>query len=275
MAVVTAFTAARMKEIEDSCIVNGAVDLAGDLTLERFDGSTFLAGNIMGPRGLQGVQGKTGPAGADADWEPIALDGVTNLNDVVTPGNYYQPLTAQASTARNYPKAIAGSLTVTRSSPSPTASQVLQFYTCYRANESWQRQRYNDVWEPWYKTVSEPRNQALTANWESGYAVTVHYFGVHGGQAYIDLGLERTGADLPNNSNGNITNLLIGHITNTEIYPPDNYRAQLTTTTTGFIVVGSVGWDGDVWISAFTAPGPSGWPTGYDIYVSGSWPIRK
>lgn len=45
---ITGYTAARMKTIEDSAIVGGAV-VAGDLILTRRDGGTLDAGPVMGP----------------------------------------------------------------------------------------------------------------------------------------------------------------------------------------------------------------------------------
>src|SRR5688572_27035957 len=50
MAEVTGLTAARMLEIEDASIVDGAV--SGDnLFLERGDGTLINAGNVRGPAG--------------------------------------------------------------------------------------------------------------------------------------------------------------------------------------------------------------------------------
>ncbi len=57
MAQVTGYTAPRMKEIEDSAIVDGDV-VGNDLILKRFDGQLINAGNV---RGLQGIQGPVGP----------------------------------------------------------------------------------------------------------------------------------------------------------------------------------------------------------------------
>jgi hypothetical protein len=54
MATVTAYTAERMKEIEDSCIVDGAVVL-DNLILTKHDGTEIDAGNVRGPTGSPGV----------------------------------------------------------------------------------------------------------------------------------------------------------------------------------------------------------------------------
>lgn len=55
MATVTGYTAARMLEIENACIIAGAVDLSGHLILERQDGSTIDAGDVTGPPGPAGT----------------------------------------------------------------------------------------------------------------------------------------------------------------------------------------------------------------------------
>ncbi len=58
MATVTGYTAARMKQIEDSAIIDG--DIVGDnLILKRFDTVEINAGNIRGPQGIQGPPGQT------------------------------------------------------------------------------------------------------------------------------------------------------------------------------------------------------------------------
>lgn len=56
MATVTGLTAARMLEIEAASVIDGEV-VAGNLILEKFDGSTINAGSVVGPAG------PTGPAG--------------------------------------------------------------------------------------------------------------------------------------------------------------------------------------------------------------------
>lgn len=55
MATITGYTAARMKAIEDSSIVDG--EIVGDnLILKRFDGAEIDAGVVKGPQGDPGVQ---------------------------------------------------------------------------------------------------------------------------------------------------------------------------------------------------------------------------
>lgn len=59
MATVTAYSAARMKQIEDAAIIDGNV-VSDHLILVRFDGSQIDAGIV---RGATGATGATGPAG--------------------------------------------------------------------------------------------------------------------------------------------------------------------------------------------------------------------
>lgn len=54
MATVTAYTAERMKAIEDSAVVDGEV-VVDNLILTRHDGGTIDAGNVRGPTGSPGV----------------------------------------------------------------------------------------------------------------------------------------------------------------------------------------------------------------------------
>ncbi len=59
MATVTGYTAARMKEIEDSAIIDG--DVVGDnLILKRYDTAEINAGSVRGPQGIQGATGSSG-----------------------------------------------------------------------------------------------------------------------------------------------------------------------------------------------------------------------
>lgn len=63
MATVTGLTAARMLEIEGASIIDGEV-VAGNLILEKHDGTTIDAGSVTGPAG------PTGPAGAAGGFIP-------------------------------------------------------------------------------------------------------------------------------------------------------------------------------------------------------------
>ncbi|MGQ0285679.1 tail fiber protein [Pasteurellaceae bacterium 22721_9_1] len=67
-----------------------------------------------------------------------------NLNDVSTPGIYGQPLTDEATTARNYPTNQAGTLMVSLS-----AYGVQQEYTTYADNSKYVRGRKDNNWLDW------------------------------------------------------------------------------------------------------------------------------
>ncbi len=59
MATVTGYTAERMKEIEDSAIIDGDI-VGNDLILSRYDGTQINAGVVRGPQGIQGATGSSG-----------------------------------------------------------------------------------------------------------------------------------------------------------------------------------------------------------------------
>lgn len=64
MAQVTAFTAERMKEIEDTTVVGGLVDVNGNLLLTTREGEAIDAGHVKGDKGDQGDQGIDGAPGS-------------------------------------------------------------------------------------------------------------------------------------------------------------------------------------------------------------------
>jgi hypothetical protein len=61
MATVTAFTAERSKQIEDTTVVSGEVQ-GDNLVLHQRNGTPINAGNVRGPKGDKGVQGDPGQA---------------------------------------------------------------------------------------------------------------------------------------------------------------------------------------------------------------------
>ncbi len=74
-----------------------------------------------------------------------ALDGTEDLNNLVAGGIYTQALNANASTAKHYPKAIAGFLEV-MANPS---GYIMQRYTAYDNSAVYVRTRYNNTWYAW------------------------------------------------------------------------------------------------------------------------------
>lgn len=77
----------------------------------------------------------------------------TNLNDVTEVGNYYQTQNAQATTARNYPKALAGNLFVLEATGG--ATDCIQIYTTYSTNKLFVRNKYGATWSAWKETADE------------------------------------------------------------------------------------------------------------------------
>lgn len=71
MATVTAFTAARMQEIEDNAIVDGVI-VGDNLILVRHNDEQVNAGNVRGPIG---PTGPTGPAGVAGPAGPAGVAG--------------------------------------------------------------------------------------------------------------------------------------------------------------------------------------------------------
>lgn len=66
MATATAFTSTRSKAIEDKAVTGGSVDVSGNLTLVRNDGTTIAAGNLLGPKGDKGDAGLNAAPGSVA-----------------------------------------------------------------------------------------------------------------------------------------------------------------------------------------------------------------
>lgn len=72
MATITVYTAAHMKEIEDSTVVSGQV-VGSDLHLLTRDGTPIIAGTVRGPQGLQGPPGD--PGGPPGPPGPPGING--------------------------------------------------------------------------------------------------------------------------------------------------------------------------------------------------------
>lgn len=88
MATVTGFTSARMLEIEDASIVDGQIDVNGNLILVKHDGTTINAGPVQGPQGIQGPQGVPGTAGISSIPGEIKAWPGTTLPNLVEYGKW-------------------------------------------------------------------------------------------------------------------------------------------------------------------------------------------
>lgn len=88
------------------------------------------------------------------DGQAINLGTNKNLNDVTTPGIYFQSMNANTSLALNYPEAQAGALVVYKN------AGITQEYRVYNSSRIYSRSRYStDSWTPWAKefnTLNKP-----------------------------------------------------------------------------------------------------------------------
>lgn len=67
MTAVDIFTAPRMKQIEDTTVVGGLVDVDGNLLLTTREGTEINAGYVKGPPGQDGIIGVDGAPGTPGD----------------------------------------------------------------------------------------------------------------------------------------------------------------------------------------------------------------
>lgn len=104
-------------------VVPGNKSMVIDSTGVRFDGKTLLDRTVLDTKQL----------------------GTTNLDTVVVPGLYGQNANVQATTERNYPTQLAGSLTVT-----PSAYGMMQEYRPFNNQLTYRRnQNSNGTWANW------------------------------------------------------------------------------------------------------------------------------
>ncbi|MES3389900.1 pyocin knob domain-containing protein [Enterobacter hormaechei] len=71
--------------------------------------------------------------------------GDADLNSYTTPGLYYQPANAQATTGKNYPETVAGSLEIYKH------AGITQIYRVYNSSRSYIRTLYGSAWSAWTK----------------------------------------------------------------------------------------------------------------------------
>lgn len=101
MTSVTAYTAARMKQIEDNSIVDGEV-VSGNLILSKFNGQTVNAGSVIGPQGPAGTM----PSVARWIAHPTVGQIITfNQNTMLNFGGELQDTNAFHSTTVNTSRA--------------------------------------------------------------------------------------------------------------------------------------------------------------------------
>ncbi|WP_211445613.1 pyocin knob domain-containing protein [Enterobacter mori] len=81
------------------------------------------------------------------------IGDAADLNAYTAPGLYYQPANAQASTGKNYPETVAGSLEVYKH------AGITQIYRVYNGSRSYIRTLYGSAWSAWtkqYDTANKP-----------------------------------------------------------------------------------------------------------------------
>lgn len=77
--------------------------------------------------------------------QSVGIGDAADLNSYTTPGLYYQPANAQASTGNNYPEAVAGSLEVYKH------AGITQIYRVYNSSRAYIRTLYSGTWSAWTK----------------------------------------------------------------------------------------------------------------------------
>ncbi len=117
---------------------------------------------------LKALATKDGLTAADVGAVPLvaaAMPAGTNLNNVTTPGQYFQNVTSNATLALNYPEAVAGSLEVLKTGVD--AGGCRQVYRPYNSGSEYQRYGFGSpvAFGPWGKTVTG-LSSALDSNRE-------------------------------------------------------------------------------------------------------------
>ena len=74
-----------------------------------------------------------------------AIGNAADLNTYTAPGLYFQAANAQASTGKNYPEAVAGSLEIYKH------AGITQIYRVYSNSRSYIRTLYSGTWSAWIK----------------------------------------------------------------------------------------------------------------------------
>lgn len=94
--------------------------------------------------------------------------GDSNLNDIQNPGYYYQPATAKATSARNYPPSlVAGDLVVR------TSAGVTQEYTDYQSRRKFYRGFYGNIWSAWREIYTD--NSSIPSSKISGFGTAADF----------------------------------------------------------------------------------------------------
>lgn len=95
----------------------------------------------------------------DAFFQDSATLGSRNLDDVRSPGQYYQVANSEALATRNYPEQKAGSLTVIKNLAN--SDGYIQEYRVYDSHKIYYR-RYRGTWTGWVRIYNEGNKPTLT-----------------------------------------------------------------------------------------------------------------
>ncbi|UJQ87156.1 minor tail protein [Arthrobacter phage BaileyBlu] len=167
--------------------------------------------------------------GRVSKYSPVVeLGNTENLNDLTEARVYHQAQNVEASTARNYPVALAGLLEVFNTSHAAGGPvYIYQRYTTYNSSSAWVRTNYAGTWNAWRRLVTEedgvvtmPRIR-LTDTGDASSTSTGHAFQIGpdngqnliidgneimarnngvGGQVYFEFGLTSGTAPIDNGS---------------------------------------------------------------------------
>lgn len=114
------------------------------------------------------------------------LGSTEDLNSFVYTGKWNQPLTANTSSAHNYPVLLAGLLEVVRAETN--GSMIHQTYSAYNGSARYWRTFYNTSWLPWqlYAEIGNWTSLPLQNSWVaygSGYYTPAYQ--VQNGKVYL------------------------------------------------------------------------------------------
>lgn len=114
-------------------------------------------------QGINGLVYTTEFKPSNTDVDAFFQDSVTlgsrNLNDIRSPGQYYQVANSEALATRNYPEQKAGSLSVWKNLAN--GDGYIQEYRVYDADKIYQR-RYRATWSAWVRIYNEGNKPTLT-----------------------------------------------------------------------------------------------------------------
>ena len=175
------------------------VDISAGLWVEN---NLQVGGNIL----MNGV----GVMGLKA-----VLTSAEDLNDITDQGIYYQPRSAQATTAHNYPVRYAGYLEViTAAGLYGSSAEIIQRYTAYRRSasvlpETFTRARSGSTWTAW---TPKPDTQFTLTSTTNSYVSATDFTRM---QAYRrnNLNILAGNLMLTNSLPSNATVVTIGTIT--------------------------------------------------------------